>query len=355
MKHKAPTFQLVFSSVSSDDRAKKAHTVSSVRAAIVTSTVYSAAAKDARRDFSRARTSEILRSVLTKNPGVRSFSVARIVSSIGSERVEASLAMFAIPTVVPIEKPKGIVAVPMGTIACHFVTGRERLTLPRHILDKCVSRRALTVAIHATLPVIEAAERLMRPRWSWASHPIARRAIGLLVFLLAVAIGCPWFGFNELHGLSVFIVSLGLTEQDGIAITIGVVAGLLSLVALAVSGLSVRALRTKLGKVLRGVGRKLGLTAIANFLRRLGYRRLARFITLEWTDLVMSWDPERSAAKRTCMERPRDAVRPVSPASETTGKVVVMNPKPDIHRCARSVHGGRPRMRGGDTPRVTFA
>jgi hypothetical protein len=253
-------------------------------------------------DVPRMRTSEILRGILTKNPGVKTFSVKRILSSIGDDRFEASLLMFSIPAIVPVPSPRGIVAIPTGVIASQLVSGEKQITLPPFILRKCVSRRSLAVAIHAALPILEAAEKVMRPRWNWVNHAVSRRALGLFVFVLAIAIAYPLFGFNAFHATSIFVISLGMAEQDGLAVMVGVAAGVLSLAILATSGPSVRALRAKVAKSLRKLGRKLGLKVFASFLERKGYAQLASLVTFEWSKLLWIWDPENPphrAASRT--------------------------------------------------------
>jgi hypothetical protein len=244
-----------------------------------------------------ARTSEVLRRILTKNPGVKTFSLQRIVSSIGSERLEAALIIFSVPAIVPVPTERGTVSLSTGAVACHLMAGRRRLKLPHFIRKKVVSRRALAVAIHAALPVIEAAEKVSRPRWDWVSHPYARRATGLLIFVLALAIAEPLLGYNALHATAVFVMSFGLAEQDGLAVVIGVTVGVSSLLMLAVAGFSSRAMRTKGAQWLRRIARRLGLRTFSAFLRRHGYERLASVLSLRWSDLVvLLWHPEKSAA-----------------------------------------------------------
>jgi hypothetical protein len=241
------------------------------------------------------RTSEILRGILTKNPGVKTFSVQRILASIGSERVEASLMMFSIPGIVPVPGPLGMVTLPTGVIGCQLASGQKQIRLPPFILKKSVSRKALAVALHAILPVLEAVEKIVRPRWSWVNHSSSRRAIGLLVFLLAIAIAYPLFGFNALHATSIFVMALGMAEQDGLAVLIGVAVGILSLAIVAASGMSARAVRAKASKWLRKIGRKLGLDMFARALRRRGYERIAAVLAFHWSDLLLLWDPEKRA------------------------------------------------------------
>jgi hypothetical protein len=265
---------------------------------------FDSTATSAPESLSLMRTSAVLRSILTNNPGVQTFSVERILEAIGTDRVEATLTMFSIPAIVPVPLPQGVVAMPTGMIACQMMAGRKRIKLPQSILRKYVSRRALAIAIHAAVPLLEAAEKVVRPRWSWVTHPTSRRVIGLFVFLLAIAIGFPVLGFDALHATSIIAISLGLAEKDGLAVVLGVVAGLVSLAIVAATGVSARALRYKVGKWLRKVARKLGIHAFANFLERLGFKWLARIVSLEWTQLLLLWDPEKPAVNTARPARP---------------------------------------------------
>jgi hypothetical protein len=244
------------------------------------------------------RTSEILRDILTKNPGVKAFSVERILASIGTDRFEASLMMFSIPAILPIPGPMGITAIPTGAIGSQLATGEKQIKLPRFVLKKCISRRALAVAIHATLPALEAAEKILRPRWNWVNHSSTRRALGIFIMLLALALAFPILGFSSLHATSIFVMALGMAEQDGLAVLIGVAVGIVSLAVLTASGMSARALRSKAVRWLRKVGKRAGLRAFAYFLRQRGYVRLARLFNLEWSKLLLLWDAEKSAEAR---------------------------------------------------------
>jgi hypothetical protein len=245
------------------------------------------------------RTSRILRGILENNPDVETFDFDRILAAIGSHRFEASLMMFAIPGIVPVPVPLGAVALPTGVIACQLVAGKQEIELPAFILKTSVSRRSLAVAIHTLLPVIEAAEQLVRPRWSWVSHPLARRVIGLFIFLLAVAIAQPVFGFTALQSLSICIMSLGMAEHDGLAVILGFVAGAVSLALLGSSALSTRLLRAGVSRALRKISRKLGCEVLGKALDRRGHELLATIVRCEWSELLLMWDPEKPSVERT--------------------------------------------------------
>ncbi len=189
-------------------------------------------------------------------------------------------------------------AAPVGALAYQLASGNKHVRIPKFILQKSVSRRALAVAIHSVLPMLEAAEKVVRPRLAWINHTIARRAVGLFLFLLALAIAYPLFGFNPLHATSVFVVALGMAEQDGLAVLAGIAIGVVSLATLATSGFTAKTLRSKASRWLRKVGRKIGLEALARHLRRRGYKVLARVITFQWSELLLLWDPEKSKNNR---------------------------------------------------------
>ena len=241
---------------------------------------------------SRLRSSEVLRGILSNSPGVKRFTVRRILRSIGRDHFDVSLMMFSIPAMVPVPSPQGLVALPTGSLAYQMVRGERRLRLPRFILNKAISRRALAVAIHAVLPMLEVAEKYVRPRWAWVTHDTSRRVIGLFVLMLAFAIGCPLLGFTPVHASSIFVIALGMAEQDGLAVMIGVLAGLACLAWELSAGTSARVMRSKTLRWLRKITKKLGVTTLGSLLEQHGYRALAAVLRFQWTDLLLIWNAE---------------------------------------------------------------
>jgi hypothetical protein len=182
----------------------------------------------------KARTSQILREILANNPEVEDFTVERIVNSIGETSFGTSLMFFAIPEVVPIPVPglAAIVVIPTAVISGQMAVGHKQIRLPKFILKKTVPRKALAAAIRTILPILEKVEKVSKPRWKWATTPVARRLLGLFIFILALSIALPMPGFNMPQAISTFIIALGLVEDDGILVAAGVLGGLASLALL---------------------------------------------------------------------------------------------------------------------------
>ncbi len=249
---------------------------------------------------SLARTSDILRAVLSNNPNVETFTIGSILDAIGADRVEASMMLFSVPAVVPVTGAPAFSGVSSCALGGHFVRGRTSLKVPKVILSKTVPRRSLAAAVHALLPILERAEKLMKPRLAWLVSPVARRLLGVLLFVLAVTIAFPVIGLDPLHGTSIFMISLGLAEKDGLAVLIGAAVGILSLALIASAGLTLKSLRAKAAKLLKKLVRRLGLDALAFHCEQRGWKRLADILRFRWADVLLMWDPEgRNAAPET--------------------------------------------------------
>ncbi|HSI85115.1 MAG: exopolysaccharide biosynthesis protein, partial [Candidatus Methylacidiphilales bacterium] len=186
------------------------------------------------KEKDHARTSQILEEILTKNPGVESFTVEMILRSLGTTSFGTSLMFFAIPEVLPIPLPgvSALVVLPTAVLGAQMASGKRAVRLPDFLLKREVPRRALAAAIYAILPVLRKAETVTRPRWKWATSPTVQRLLGVFVFLLALSIAFPIPGFNMPQAIAIFVIGLGLVEKDGLIICLGVVLGLASLALL---------------------------------------------------------------------------------------------------------------------------
>jgi hypothetical protein len=238
------------------------------------------------------RASEVLRGILVNNPGVELFTIRRILRSIDKERVDLRLLLVSLPAIIPVQAPNGAIAVPASALGYQLLSAQRELKLPRFILKKSVSRRSLAVAIHSVLPMLEAAEKLIRPRWAWVSHHTSQRALGLFVLLLALAVGFPLLGLTPLHATSIFVIALGMAEKDGLAVLIGVVAGLLSLAMTLSSVASARAMRSQGLRWLRKLVKRTSLSIAADKLDHSGHPLIANALRFQWSQLFLAWNPE---------------------------------------------------------------
>jgi hypothetical protein len=191
-----------------------------------------AGSKTRTRERTAPRTSEILRRLL-EDESRKSLTIEEIVSELEPRALPASLMVFTIPEVLPIPIP-GIstaVVIPTGIISYQMFRGQEELNLPSWLLDRSVPRSAFAGCVSAILPFLEKAEGKVRPRWRWASSRTAKRFIGFFVLLMAAIIALPIPFTNMPFAIAIFIIALGLAEEDGALITLGILLGI-ALIAL---------------------------------------------------------------------------------------------------------------------------
>ena len=187
------------------------------------------------------RTSQVLRRLLEEHPD-DSFTVEQICTALGASAFGTSLLVFSAPELLPLPVPglSAAVGVPTALVSAQMAAGYREIRLPSWILQRSVQRQALAGAIRAVLPVLERAERAVRPRGvRWVAHPLTRRFLGVFLFLLALAIALPAPITNSPPAIAVFVTALGLAERDGLIVALGVLLGLASLLLLAAAGFGV--------------------------------------------------------------------------------------------------------------------
>ena len=199
-----------------------------------------ARSKTRTQDRSTPRASEILRRLL-QGESRKSLTIEEIVSGLGPRSMPTSLMVFTIPEVLPIPIPglSTAVVIPTGIISYQMLRGQEDLSLPRWLLDRSVPRSAFSACVNTILPFLEKAEGKVRPRWRWVSSRAAKRFIGFFVLLMAAIIALPIPFTNMPFAIAIFIIALGLAEEDGALICLGLLLGiaLIALIGVAAFGI----------------------------------------------------------------------------------------------------------------------
>ena len=159
------------------------------------------------------------------------ISIGDLLAALGDRALGALLFIFAFPNVLPV--PPGtstLLGAPLIFLAAQLMFGRTPW------LPAVVSRRSLQQADFATLvrrvvPWLQRAERLLRPRLSWAALPPMEYALGAICLLLALVLVLPIPLGNMLPALAISLIALAVLERDGLWAIAGlVVAGISAVV-----------------------------------------------------------------------------------------------------------------------------
>jgi hypothetical protein len=200
-------------------------------------------AKVGTRERSAPRTSEILRKLIS-DESQKVVSVEQIVKALGPTSFGTSLMVFSIPEVLPIPLPgmTTVVVIPTGIISTQLMRGKREIRLPNALLKRSIPRKAFAAAVRGILPFLERAERGTRARWLWASNSVTKRFLGLFILIMAAVIALPIPFTNMPAAISIFIISLGMVERDGVLISLGILLGLATIAMIGALGLGILSL-----------------------------------------------------------------------------------------------------------------
>jgi hypothetical protein len=181
---------------------------------------------------SRQRFSEVLSDLATRP--TLTISIGDVLNAFGDRAFGALMLLFAAPNVLPL--PPGMSAVlgaPLLFVTAQLMLGRSTLWMPRFICEKSISRDFFALLTAKLSPILQRAERFLRPRMPMLLHPIPERIVGAACLLLAIILFLPIPFGNIPPAFAIAAFSLGILERDGVATIIGWLATVGSILILA--------------------------------------------------------------------------------------------------------------------------
>jgi hypothetical protein len=179
------------------------------------------------------QTSEMLQRLLRQHSG-ETIRLGELVHSLGNRAFGPTLLICALPEAMPlpIAGVSAIIGAPLVMFSAQLVLGFPSPWLPRWLMNRAFKRKDFEKVVMRVLRYLKRSERVIRPRWQWATCPIVERFLGLLFFLLALVIILPIPFGNMLPALAVMVISLGLIESDGLLVIVGTIASLIILIVM---------------------------------------------------------------------------------------------------------------------------
>ena len=170
---------------------------------------------------------------LGQTAGAR-VSLQELTEALSDRSFAALIILFAAPNLLPL--PPGsstFFGIPLILIASQLLLGRPRLWLPRLLRERSLDQATFARLTTRMEPVLQRFERLARPRYWPLPQVMAERFVGLVVLVMALILVFPIPFGNWTPAVAAILVSLGLSERDGVWLGIGtlVAAGSLGLAA----------------------------------------------------------------------------------------------------------------------------
>jgi hypothetical protein len=181
------------------------------------------ALKDGSRRPSRIPTSVILQELLSEGP-MDHVTLTWLMGRLPDHSFGLIMLLLAVVALVP-----GI-CVPAGLMlmfpAFEMIVGCSALTFPRRIAIYPVPTRHVGAVVQSAIPVLRLLEKVIHPRWPMPLD-LTKRVVGIVVMMLsATLILVPIPLSNLIPALVIALISLAYLEEDGLMLSIGLLAGL---------------------------------------------------------------------------------------------------------------------------------
>jgi hypothetical protein len=146
---------------------------------------------------------------MTEAFGERAFGILMIV--------------FCLPNMVPVPAIGALFGIPLLLIALQMALGRPKPWLPHFIENRSIQHASLVKMVNVVEPRMRRVEEALKPRWIFLFSPIMDKAIGVLAMLCAISIIIPLPGSNFPPALALILISLAVTQEDGLYLGLGAV------------------------------------------------------------------------------------------------------------------------------------
>ena len=173
-----------------------------------------------------------LRRVANGHNGPR-FAVADLLAALGDHGFGLLVLALAVPNAVPGPMIPGF-SVPfafgIAALGLQIAAGRRTPWLPRRFAQLSMKHERFRSLIDRAEPLLLRIERWLRPRSSLFTDSAGERLVGVALVALSGVLALPVPFGNSPVAFSIIIIALGLLEGDGLALMLGVVAGLVAAV-----------------------------------------------------------------------------------------------------------------------------
>ncbi|MGC9452475.1 MAG: exopolysaccharide biosynthesis protein [Oceanipulchritudo sp.] len=146
------------------------------------------------------------------------LTVARIVDRVGDRGFGLLLLVLSLPSALPV--PAAGYSVPFGlllsVLALQMMLGKTRPVFPKQLEGVSVGKGLTERLLKGGAWIFQRLEWIVRPRMRWVGRRIGLTLMGVLVLLMAILMMIPIPMTNTFPAFVIFLIGVGLTEEDGL-------------------------------------------------------------------------------------------------------------------------------------------
>jgi len=144
------------------------------------------------------------------------------------------LFLFALPAALPIPAfgLNTIIALPLLLLTAQQALGRHTVWTPTKWQNKTISKKHIDSFVVKASPWIKRIEYFIRPRLSFITQGHFSKLIGVLGFIMALAVSIPLPLTNTIPSFGIALMAMGVLMRDGLAVITGAIIGMVWVVLL---------------------------------------------------------------------------------------------------------------------------
>jgi hypothetical protein len=179
----------------------------------------------------KRRTSALLRDYVAGLSGDR-VTLESLRDALDDRGFGVLLFVFAVPNLIPVNIPlvSAVLGAPLVLLAAQLSYGAHKPWFPAWFMRQSVPRVSFETVMAKSIPYLERAEGILRPRLTALLSWTGERIVGLFLLVLSIVLTLPIPHGNWLPSFAICIIGLAIVEKDGLAVIIGVIVGILSLI-----------------------------------------------------------------------------------------------------------------------------
>lgn len=146
------------------------------------------------------------------------ITVQDIVHRVGDRGFGLLLLVLSLPSALPV--PAAGYSVPFGilllVLAVQMLMGKVHPVFPRRLQNLKLSRGFTEKLISGAAWIFEKLEWVIRPRMRWIGGRAGLMTMGILVLIMSILMLIPIPLTNTFPAFVIFLIGIGLTEEDGL-------------------------------------------------------------------------------------------------------------------------------------------
>lgn len=184
-----------------------------------------AAQRSATAGADRLPTSVILETLIRQAPASH-VTLSWLIEHLHARSFGILLLIIAVVGLMP--GASSLMGVLIAIPAVQMLLGRAAPALPPLIARRPLSTRKLVRVLERLIPLLARMERVVRPRWR-TPFEATKRVVGFVILLLGVTLLVPLPFSHIVPVLVIMLMAFAFIEEDGVLLSVSLVAAVLSL------------------------------------------------------------------------------------------------------------------------------